>query len=297
MTEKDKIMNYFLICVTMTACLVFELLKKFYTKHAGDSVFYQYIFVTAMSFVALAVLCCFGFEKTSFFTVWLGIAFGTATFIQTAVYLSAVKCGPLSFTSIVTAFSTVIPVLAGSVVWGEKIKSLQIAGIVLMAISIVLSVLKNEKDKGFSKKWFLFAIILFLVTGSIGVMQKVHQKSDYAVESGSFLITAFICAFVLSGIISLIMLKRENVTFEKGKSLLILLIVVAVCGICSAFNNKLNLYLSGVINSAVLFPLLNGGGAVLTITFSVIIFKERLSLRQWIGVVLGIGAIVLLCLN
>lgn len=290
-------MNYFLIFITMTACLVFELLKKAYTKKSGSNTFYQYFFVNAMSLVALIVLCCFGFEKTSSFTVWLGLAFGLATFIQTAVYLSAVKCGPLSFTSIITAFSTVIPVLAGSIIWHEKIKTLQIIGILLMAVSIVLALLKNEKDKSFSKKWFLYAVILFVVTGSIGVMQKIHQKSAYAVESGSFLITAFICAFCLSAVFSLVFYKKEKVGFEKGKSLVVILIMVIVCGICSAFNNKLNLYLSGVINSAILFPLLNGGGAVLTITFSVILFKERLSLRQWIGVIIGIGAIVLLCLN
>lgn len=290
-------MNYFLIFITMTACLVFELLKKAYTKQAGSNTFYQYFFVSAMSFVALAVLCCFGFEKTSSFTVWLGIAFGLATFTQTVVFLNAIEHGPLSFTSIITAFSTVIPVLAGSIIWHEKIKALQIIGILLMAVSIVLALLKNEKDKGFSKKWFLYAVILFVVTGSIGVMQKIHQKSAYAVESGSFLITAFICAFCLSLAFSFFAYKKEKVGFEKGKSLVLIIVMVIVCGICSAVNNKLNLYLSGVINSAVLFPLLNGGGAVLTITFSVIIFKERLSLRQWIGVIIGIGAIVLLCLN
>lgn len=290
-------MNYLLLFISMTACLVYELLKKSYTKRY-ENTFYQYLFVVATSFVAIIVFSCFGFKKASSFTIWLGIAFGCATLIQLVAFLSALKNGPLSYTSIITAFSTVIPVLAGCIFWKEKISVLQIIGMVLMCVSILLSVLKNEKGKKANKSWYVYCVILFVCTGSIGVMQKIHQKSDYAGQSNMFLLVAFLCSLCLSSVISFATYKKNKTVCEKTTSPVWVFIVIAfVCGICCAFNNKLNLYLTGQINGAILFPLLNGGGAVLTTTFSVLLFKEKLSVKQWIGAFIGIAAIVLLCLN
>lgn len=68
-----------------------------------------------------------------------------------------------------------------------------------------------------------------------------------------------------------------------------------VSGACVAVNNKFNLYLSGVMDSAVFFPVVNGGGLVLTTLAAVLLFKEKLSKKQWIGVVLGIASVVFLC--
>ena len=71
--------------------------------------------------------------------------------------------------------------------------------------------------------------------------------------------------------------------------------IMLASGVCVAVNNKLNLYLSGVMDSAVFFPIVNGGGLVLTTLAAVLLFKEKLSTKQWIGVVIGIASVVFLC--
>jgi multidrug transporter EmrE-like cation transporter len=67
-------------------------------------------------------------------------------------------------------------------------------------------------------------------------------------------------------------------------------------GICVAANHKFNLALSGEIPSAVFFPIVNGGNLVLTTLSALIIFKEKLTKRQWIGVTLGILSVLALCM-
>ena len=74
-----------------------------------------------------------------------------------------------------------------------------------------------------------------------------------------------------------------------------MLAIMIVSGVCVAVNNKFNLYLSGVMDSAVFFPIVNGGGLVLATLSAVILFKEKLSTKQWIGVILGITSVVFLC--
>ncbi len=73
------------------------------------------------------------------------------------------------------------------------------------------------------------------------------------------------------------------------------ILLLMVNGVCVAVNHKLNLYLSGIIDSAVFFPVVNGGGLILTTLSAVFLFREKLSRRQWVGLVLGMLATFCLC--
>lgn len=53
-------------------------------------------------------------------------------------------------------------------------------------------------------------------------------------------------------------------------------------------------YLSTRIDGAVLYPVQSGGGFVLTVLFGFCFFKERVTVWKIIGLILGVGAIVLL---
>ena len=82
---------------------------------------------------------------------------------------------------------------------------------------------------------------------------------------------------------------------EKGRTAWRLLAIMLASGVCVAANNKYNLYLSGVMDSAVFFPIINGGGLILTTLAAVVMFGERLSKKQWIGIALGIASVIFLC--
>jgi multidrug transporter EmrE-like cation transporter len=84
---------------------------------------------------------------------------------------------------------------------------------------------------------------------------------------------------------------------EDGKLDYVAFSIPILIGVMTAVNHKLNLYLSGVIPSAVFFPIVNGGGLVLTTVSAVLIFGERISARQWIGVGFGVVSVIFLCLG
>ena len=63
----------------------------------------------------------------------------------------------------------------------------------------------------------------------------------------------------------------------------------------TALNNKLNLLLSGMMDSAVFFPIVNGGPLLLTTLSSFLIFKEKPTLRKCVGILPGILSVLLLC--
>jgi multidrug transporter EmrE-like cation transporter len=51
-----------------------------------------------------------------------------------------------------------------------------------------------------------------------------------------------------------------------------------------------------VVDSAIFFPIVNGGGLIMITILSLVFFKERLTKLQWVGMALGAAATLLLCL-
>ena len=289
------------VTVSMSSALGVNIIKKYYTGKAPSGFMHVFAFNTLAGVAsALTFLLWGGIGSASIFTVLLGALFGAVVTFQGLFMLKAIQVGPISLTTVIVSFSTVITALSGAIFWGEKIKALQIVGIVLMLASFYFSINKEEKQKKASLKWLLFCILALIGSGGIGLMQKIHQNTEYKGEVNAFLITAFAVGSVLSLALLLISKTRSNepafLKSANGKISWLVIVLIMLTGILTAVNHKLNLYLSGVMDSAVFFPLINGGNLVLVTLSALIFFRERLSVKQWISVAIGITSVLCLCL-
>lgn len=301
MRERKKAMPIYLqLALTLIAGLAFNLIRKYFTVKSTTGIAGRAIFSAICAAVAALVLLIWGgFGKASTFTLLLGLVFGAVNAIQSIANISAISCGPMSYTTIIISFSVLISALSGMFFFGEdRLEIIQIIGIVFMLISIVLSAKGKGENEKVNLKWLILAFTAFLLTGAIGIMQKIHQSSEYKAEINAFLIIAFIVSAAISTVFALIKLRssRKN---NEGSSLAdakklkyILLAIMAIGGICTAANNKFNLFLSGALPTAIFFPIYNVGILILTTLSAIVIFKERLSLKQWIGVVIGIISVI-----
>ena len=290
-------MEGILLPISMMACLLGSILKKIFINKFGDDQKLYYLLNTIISAgAALALFAISGGFKISAFTLYLGIVFGIVTAVQSIFSLQAMNCGPFSYTAVITSLSTIIPTLSGKFIWDEKIVAVQYVGIALMLICMIFSVDFKEKQKSIPFKWYIFCAITFVTTGSIGVMQRWHQSTDFKGELDEFLVIAFVFSTVTS-LIGFFANKSPAKEESKigSKSIIMIIVFGIICAICVAANNKLNLYLSGVIDTAVFFPIVNGGGLVLTSIAAFVIFREKLSLQKWIGLGIGILSVVLIC--
>lgn len=292
--------EYILLACSLFAVVLGTVIKKYYMRESVKGLTPVFLY-NAITGLVSAIIIYFwgGIDKVSLFTLLLGIVFGLITTLQTITLLKAMEIGPMSYTTLINSFSTLIPTLSGALFFNEKIELVHIFGIILMIISFILSVDKSKNNDSASIKWLIYSIIAFICTGGIGVMQKIHQSSDYKGELNAFLVLAFVVSFVFAIILTLLFSKKENNPIlqknKSGKVNYIILLVIVIAGACVAVNNKLNLYLSGVMDSAVFFPIVSGGGLVLTTISALIVFKEKLTKKQWAGIVIGILSVILLC--
>jgi len=292
--------NGILLTVSLVAALGGSIFKKLYTNR-DSRLSGSFAYTAVGCLVAAAVLFAWGgFGKASLFTVLLGVLFGAVTALQGVTNMAALQVGPLSYTTVIISFSTLISALSGVLFFGESIGLWQIIGMVLMLASFALANSGENGGKRANLRWLLLCVVAFLATGAIGVMQKIHQSSAFKEELNAFLVIAFGVSASLSGVVALLLRKKESGSEENRNDrggMMLLFLLMLVSGVCVAANNKLNLYLSGVIDSVIFFPVVNGGGLVLTTLASLIIFKERLRTKQWIGILLGIASVLCLCIG
>ena len=286
---------YMLLCISMLACLAGGVFRKIYTLYTSGNMASIFVFNAISSIVAAVVLLFWGVSMPSAFTLWLGILFGVVTALQSLALLWALKTGPMSYTSVIGSFSTLVTAVSGALFFDESITVLQAIGIAIMLCSFVFAAEKDKDKKKASFRWLLLCTVNFLSIGCIGIMQKVHQASTYRAELNSFLVIAFVVAGLFSGILAALFGKHTAIEKQQKRSVSLLLLCMIVSGVGAALNNRFNLYLSGVIDSAIFFPIVNGGGLVLSTLTAVVFFREHLAKRQWIGILLGIVAVFLLC--
>ena len=290
------------LIISMAACLGAYLLKKVYSNRSSGGMTGVYVYSALGCIVSAIVLLLWGgFNGFSLFTVVLGLLFGLAISLQEIFMIRAFRAGSMAFTMVIVSCSTVFTALSGFFFFGEEIGVLQIVGIEFMVGSFIFATEKKQGEKKGGLVWLLFCALAFCFSGAIGFMQKTHQVSEsHKGEINSFLVISFTVSFLFSAALAIIsMIKEKKPLIEKkkdGKVYWLLLVLMVVNGICVGANHKLNLGLSGEIPSAVFFPVVNGGNLVLTTLSALLIFRERLTVKQWVGVALGIASVLFLCM-
>ena len=223
----------------------------------------------------------------SLFTVALGLLFGVVTALSNYYKMQSLSCGPMHITLLITTSSMISPTLSG-VFFGESFSVYKLILVFVLIFFIYLS-LEKKNSTEINKKWLIFCALAFVLQGSIGVLQKIHQSSEHKDEIGGFLFVAFICSIVYSHFRAKKGFKALN--FNRK-----LFIFAPICGLCTFLMNFLNLRLSGLLPSQIFFPVVNGSAIILSSVMSVIIFKEKLTKRQIVGLCGGILSLIAICL-
>ncbi len=268
--------------------------SKKYTNNTADTAFFTLCSAALSLIVVLVFVLLDGFRGVSWFTFLLAILFAAVSFVNTYTATRALVLGPLAYTSVIAAASSIIPVLYGRIFLGEQITVFQIIGMVLILISVFLSVETQGEKKKASLRWLGYALLNFLMNGTIGVLQKIHRASAHAHESNEYLLIMFFFMALITAGYLVILRKKGTVRSAKPLKMPKVFLVLLAAGVSAGLINVLNLYLSGAFDAAFLFPVLNGGGTLAALILAFVVFKEKFTLRRSIGLAVGVLALMFL---
>lgn len=287
----------YLFLVIATLCYGSEsIVSELYNRRVKKV--YPFFYSMLVSFVVLVFFCFYGKFNFSFDfnTILYGAIYGTSFCLATITLLLALKIGRVSITSLIFSYSLILPTLFGVVAYGIRPSVMFYVGLGFFVVSLfLLGQKKNVEDetgKGFSVKWLVLVILTFFANAACTISQAHHQTLSDGNFRAEFMIVGNGIVFLFNLVLTLINLKKNKETIalnvKKGWHLAILY------GVCNAALNLFVMFVVVLLPTNVIYPIICGGGLLLTLLLSFIIFKEKLSKLQFIGFIVGVVAIVLM---
>lgn len=222
-------------------------------------------------------------------SIVLGIIFIT---LFNVMAITAQKLGP-SVASIANKMALIIPVVFAMYYYGDSINTLKVIGIILALVGVFLATLKEKvAGKKIDPKLLLVPLLLFLGSGFIDTFLKYNQNvylNANELDAKLFPAVIFITAFTI-GIVIMISNKSKRLLNKQtiiGGLVLGIINYGSIYFLISIFNHT-------DLESSVVFPINNMGVVLATATASLLIFKEKLSAKNKIGI--GVSMVALICI-
>lgn len=226
--------------------------------------------------------------------LWIPLTLG---FLFISIFFTLAKTAQVAGISVATVankMSVVIPVIAAVILYKESIGAVKIIGI-LAALVAVWMTSKKADGSGFNVRMLLWPVVIFIGSGIIDAMINHLQREVTDKSLIPFLLSlAFLSALAI-GIVTVsyrVVAYKEKIT---GKSML--------GGIILGVPNYFSIYAvtkalnADIMETSALYPVNNMGIVICSAVGALLIFKEKLSVLNWAGIFLSIGAIALIAFS
>jgi len=285
---------FYLFISVIGGTLIFLIFRAFSTFHVNtlQAVVINYIVCVITGLIYQADTKIFNNTEIGQFWLWMSLLLGL--FFIISFYLAAYTTQRLgiSVVSVASKMALIFPVIFSLFIWKIRVEEMSVftyAGIFLALPGVLLSSFKHSKNKSYTKWQGLWLAILLFFTG--GLVDTMINYANFRfindTNEQAFPIIVFGAAG-LFGVITLI-IKGKQISAKSiaGGTLL---------GIINYFSLLLVLKTLNIFhnNGAVFFPLFNIGIILLSTFLSILIFREKLSRINWVGLTLAIFALILI---
>jgi len=196
----------------------------------------------------------------------------------------------VTITVLANKMSLIIPVLLAFLFINEDISLLQLVGISISLIGIVLTLMKPNQTLHLTH--LKNPIILFVGSGILDFSLKLNQK--YLLRTSSFY--SFVSVVFLSAFIVGIIYALSTKKFQFNKKNVIAGVGLGIPNFFSIFFILSALNIEGM-NSTVIFPINNSGILLVSTLLGFLFFKEKMNIKNWLGIVCCLGGIFLIAFN
>lgn len=228
---------------------------------------------------------------------YAGFALGIGLLFICVFYTAAItaqKSG-IAITSIAGKMSMVIPIVFGFILYNDHVTLLRVLGILLALFAVYLSSSTSDGDtaKASNKNW-LFPLLLFIGSGLVDTSIKAGQHY-YMTEENQYLYFAFL--FGSAGVFGIAITTYMYIR-NKIKVKLKSIIAGFILGIANFYSL---VFLVKALSddraeSMLIFSISNVLVVLFSAVLGLLIFKEKPHKKNIIGLLLAIGAIIILTL-
>ena len=289
-----------------------KIYSNHYTPNAEDSsTVYSVInglFVALCTLVFRFVMRGFGFNLTPTVVILAAVNVAALFFFNKALVEASAR-GPYAMVSIFMLSGGIVIPLAVSLFYGESLNLTRYIGIAVMFAAFVL--LCYERGEQTEKKpgFYLYCIALAVANGIYGTILTLEKTYEEGVNNDELIILTYFFTAVVSVVLLFIKTKRapaistdseekpatEQPRFIDSFRLNGRAVAFALgASTCTAIGINLLALCLQYINVGVLYTMENGGVMVASALLALVLFREKINLQKWIGIIVAAGSTVLL---
>ena len=261
-----------------------------------QALMWNYVFAASTGF-----LMCKQFDSPAQLVdePWFGLSLMTGFwFIFTYVLMTAsTQRSGVTITSLSSKLSVVLPTLAGVVLFNERLNFVATMGIVLALVALVLVVGgKKEINQGDTINRVstnrILPLLIFSGTGTGDILMKLNEQRNQG-DDMSFMIAFIYFIALLFGILLVVYdLIRGNSKWQWKSA-----IGGIGLGVINFFSTYNVFHAMRCFDNVVLFPVYNIGVVSLTALTGWLLFKEKLTWKNYLGLAIAIIAVILITLK
>lgn len=204
----------------------------------------------------------------------------------------------LAIASVASKLSLVIPFVASVFLYNENATIFKVAGILLALVAVVLTLYPsgtNEKKSGNSNhgiQAIILPLVVFLATGFLDALVKYVEQSFLRDETNNiYLVTAFTAAFVSGLVVLFTGIITHKIKFQAKSISAGILIGIPNYFSIWCLMKVLKIYYG---QSSVIIPVNNMGIVLVSALVAGLVFKEKLTHINWVGIILSILSICMI---
>ena len=256
------------------------------------TVFYIYcLMICACIGWAILWLTNFSFDAN---VLWYSALFSICYIATNIGSINALKHGPVALTSLMNSLSLILTTIWGFIFWGSKLTVFVVLGLILVVCALFLCLYSGKKDeKKVSLKWLIFVTVAFFGNAGCSIVQRTQQMVYNGQHGNQLMFFALLISVVAY---SFVYFKSDRTDSP------LMLKTSAWIPLCSgSFNLVLNVFVmlmaTTTLSPSLIYPVIGVGALAVVTIFSLVVFKEKMSWRQWTGIGVGALAVALLSIR
>ena len=249
--------------------------------------------ISAVLGLALILAAGKGFHFSPM-TVLIASFSGLALFFSGFFSIYSMKSGTVSVNSMFGTAGMLIPIIAGAVFFSQPIAPMQLAGLALFFLSAYLLIgASRQVYANFSGKTLLLLIGTMIANGCTMLSQQMFTRY---VPEGDVSVFSFL-SFGIIALLSSVLYKTlpgsrdKTVDTRLNRPLII-------CGVALAvsvfFINQLATLSTALLSPVILFAFINGGGTIISTLVAALVYRERITAKTGLGIVIGIASLLII---
>ena len=196
----------------------------------------------------------------------------------------------VSVASVATKMSFVIPVILGLILYSEKLSFLKSAGSILALAAVYFASVKDT-PRAIQRKALLLPIMVFLGSGIIDASIKYMEENHVSVNEFPIFSATVFGAAACTGILFILLRSIDKPLKLNFRNVL--------GGIALGIPNFFSIFFllralqNEALNSASIFTINNVAIVMFSTLLGIVLFKEKISTKNWAGIALAVISIMM----